>query len=302
MSRSSTALPSLLLILVLFLSGLDCFKICSYNIPKFNKAKTSNYRIIHTLTRVFSRCDISLLLHVQDLTAVQKLLASLNRYSKNTKYESVSSGALGNDPQNMQYYTFIYRTQTVSLTGQHQYQSTFVRPPFAVRFQSNKTLASEFVLIPLHSEPSKAVQEMDKLYDVFLEVVKKWNNKNVMFLGNFHAGCAYMTRADKMKIRLFSNTSFSWLISDRTDTTVTDKTHCAYDRMVVHGESFLKQVKPFSAQVFNPIKSFKMRSSKLVEVSDHFPLEVELKSFGISLLQAKSLYILLLSLYFLLDP
>ncbi|KAJ0036564.1 hypothetical protein NQD34_005241 [Periophthalmus magnuspinnatus] len=306
MLRTSTALTSLFLVVMLFLSGLDSFKICSYNIPKFNKAKSSNYRVIHTLTRVFSRCDISLLLHVQDPAAVRTLLKSLNRYSDRYlgkfKYESVSSEALGKDPKDLQHYTFIYRTQTVSLIGQHQHQSSnFVRPPFAVHFHSNTTLEPEFVLIPLHSEPTQAVQEMDKLYDVFLEVVKMWNNTNVMFLGDFHAGCAYMTRSDKKDIRLFSNTSFSWLITDRIDTTVTDQTHCPYDRMVVYGTSFLKQIKPFSAKVFNPIKNFKIQSRRLVEVSDHFPLEVELKSSVMSLLQTQSLYFLLLSLHFLLD-
>ncbi|KAJ0064639.1 hypothetical protein NL108_011490 [Boleophthalmus pectinirostris] len=218
-------------------------------------------------------------------------------------YAQVSSRPLGKDKNDMQYYTFLYRTQTVSVTGQHQHESTdFVRPPFAVLFNSSKTLEPvEFVLIPLHSEPTKAVQEIDKLYDVFLEVVKKWQNTNVMFLGDFHAGCGYMTRAHKKDIRLFSNTSFSWLISDRTDTTVTDQTSCPYDRIVVYGSSFLKHVKPFSAKVFNPMKRFKIHSRRLVEVSDHFPIEVDLKSSVTSLLQTQSLYFLLLSLHLLLN-
>lgn len=53
-----------------------------------------------------------------------------------------------------------------------------------------------------------------------------------MFLGNFHAGCAYMTRADKKKIRLFKDLNFSWLIGDKVDTTVSAETSCAYDRCV----------------------------------------------------------------------
>ncbi|KAK7884742.1 hypothetical protein WMY93_027865 [Mugilogobius chulae] len=213
MLRPSTALPGLLLVVVLFLSGLDSFKICSYNIPKFNKAKSDNYRVIHTLTRVLSRCDISLLLDVQDTVAVSKLVSALSRYSDKYNYKAVSSKALGKDATDMQHYTFIYRTQTVSLTG-----------------NSNKTLLQEFILMAVHTEATQAVTEIDLLYDAFLKVSQMWNNSNVMFLGDFHASCAYVTRADKKNIRLFSNTSFHWLISDRTDTTVTDKTHCAYDR------------------------------------------------------------------------
>lgn len=53
-----------------------------------------------------------------------------------------------------------------------------------------------------------------------------------MFLGNFQAGCAYLTRGDKKKIRLFNNSKFLWLIGDKVDTSVTDETSCPYDRFV----------------------------------------------------------------------
>lgn len=56
--------------------------------------------------------------------------------------------------------------------------------------------------------------------------------QNVMFLGDFHAGCAYLSRADKKKVRLFTNSKFSWLIGDKVDTTLSDETNCAYDRCV----------------------------------------------------------------------
>lgn len=111
-----------------------------------------------------------------------------------------------------------------------------------------------------------------------------------MFLGSFNAGCAYLTRTDKRKIRLFKNANFSWLIGDKVDTTVTDMTNCAYDRcvwkikvrrsggrqafifhsvvfmcvcdrIVVHGTAFLKAVVPFSAKVFNIGQNFKLPQS-----------------------------------------
>ncbi|XP_051806217.1 deoxyribonuclease-1-like isoform X2 [Acanthochromis polyacanthus] len=274
------------------------FRICSYNVQNFNMQKASNYKLIHTLTRVVSRCDVCLLQHVVDSDgkAVNKLLAALNRYDDFT-YKAVSSQSLGNSPGDMQQYVFIYRTETVNLTGQHQYSSkqSFVREPFVVQFQSNRTAIKEFVLVPLHSEPSKAVHEIDRLYDVFQEVSKKWNNKNVMFLGDFHASCAYVTRSDRKKIRLFKNPNFSWLIGDKVDTTVTDDTNCAYDRIVVHGEPFLKAIRPFSAQVFNFAKDFKLSQTRVLEVSDHFPIEVRLKSSAPFLLQASPLLLLLLS-------
>ncbi|KAG7999660.1 Deoxyribonuclease-1-like 2, partial [Nibea albiflora] len=102
----------------------------------------------------------------------------VSRYDK-YEYKSESSGRLGNSPKDMQQYVFIYRADRVNVTGRHQYQNkeSFVREPYAVRFQSDKTAIKNFILVPLHTEPRQAVQEIDRLYDVFVEVSKKWNNK-----------------------------------------------------------------------------------------------------------------------------
>lgn len=37
------------------------------------------------------------------------------------------------------------------------------------------TAAKELVLIPLHAAPNQAVAEIDALYDVYLDVIDKWN-------------------------------------------------------------------------------------------------------------------------------
>ena len=37
------------------------------------------------------------------------------------------------------------------------------------------TAAKELVLIPLHAAPHQAVAEIDALYDVYLDVIDKWN-------------------------------------------------------------------------------------------------------------------------------
>ncbi|XP_061663053.1 deoxyribonuclease gamma-like isoform X6 [Syngnathoides biaculeatus] len=249
--------------------ALSAFRICAYNVQKLDSKKVLNYRVLHTLTRVLSRCDITLLQEVADSDGfvVQTLLASLNRYSG--------------------------RTKTVHVMGQHQYQNhnQFVRAPFAVYFHSNTTAVKNFILVGLHADPSSAIQEIDHLYDVFKQVLSKWNEKNVMFLGDFHAGCAYMTRRDKKNIRLFTNSSFSWLIGDKIDTTIKDETSCAYDRIVVFGKSFLKAITPFSAKVFNFATEFKLTRTTALEVSDHLPVEVRLKNSAF-LLQATSLPLL----------
>ncbi|KAK5895243.1 hypothetical protein CesoFtcFv8_011854 [Champsocephalus esox] len=288
-------LPLLLSLLSLLVEGDSGFRICAYNVDNFNLAKGSQRRVLHTLTRVVARCDICLLQGVKDPDgkAIEKLLISVNRYDHH-KYKEVSSKSLGNSPADMQQYVFIYRSGMVKVTGKHQYEKkdSFVRAPYAVQFQSDKTAIKNFVLVPLHTDPSKAVQEIDRLYDVFEEVHKKWNNTNVMFLGDFHASCAYMTRTNKKDIRLFTRAGFSWLIRDKVDTTIGEDTNCAYDRIVVYGKPFLKGITPFSAIVFNYVKEFKLSKTWALDVSDHLPVEVRLKSSA-SLLQAIPLLILI---------
>lgn len=282
----SSGLSLFLLLSIFVLKSATELRICAYNVQKFDSAKASNERLMHYLKLILTRCDISLLQHVVDPNgqAIENLLSVLNRYEE-YDYKAVASESLGNSPDDMQKYVFIYRMQTVNVTGQYQYRSkqSFVREPFVVRFQSKNASIDEFILVPLHSEPSKAVQEINKLYDVFVEVSKKWNNTNVMFLGDFHASCAYVKRSDRKNIRLFMKSEFSWLIKNREDTTVTDATSCAYDRIVVHGQPFLRAIKPFSAKVFDLGAEFKMSRSQVVQLSDHYPVEVVLKSSALFL-------------------
>ncbi|XP_038134363.1 deoxyribonuclease gamma-like isoform X2 [Cyprinodon tularosa] len=279
----------------LFVGGASVsgLRICSYNVKRFNSEKAAKYAVLHTLTRIVSRCDVCLLQDVVDSDgkAIERLVSSLNRYDQH-RYEAVASGALGK-ASDLQKYVFIYKTPLVNVTAQHQTAgSAFLRPPFVVQFYSKKTDIKEFILVPLHSDPDDAVREIDGLYDVFQEVSAMWNNQNVMFLGDFHAGCAYVTRNDRKNIRLFTNTNFTWLIGDREDTTVTEQTDCAYDRIVVYGEPFLMATRPQSGRVFNFGKEFKINRNMVLAVSDHFPVEVRLKGSAF-FLQATPLLILL---------
>ncbi|XP_062248849.1 deoxyribonuclease gamma-like isoform X3 [Platichthys flesus] len=275
--RSSCGPPLLLLLSFLTLlvgrETVSGFRICSYNVEKLNIDKASNYRLVQTLSRVVYRCDICLLQDVVDPDGrvVKKLLSAINR------------------------------KETVTMMDQHQYETTpptFARGPLAVQFKSRTTMMKDFILVPVHTDPLKAVQEIDNLYNVFQEVSEKWDNENVMFLGDFQAGCAYMTRPNKKKIRLFTNLNFTWLIGDKVDTTVSEETTCAYDRIVVHGKSFLKAIIPMSAMVYDFGKELKLSMSKVRDMSDHYPLEVELKSSALVkssalLLKATPLLILL---------
>lgn len=61
--------------------------------------------------------------------------------------------------------------------GLHPSQGLMVSCPAEVQ---------EFVLVPLHSEPSHAAQEIDALYDVYTDVINKWGT-NVSGVGELDA-------------------------------------------------------------------------------------------------------------------
>ncbi|KAG7280835.1 hypothetical protein CRUP_010817, partial [Coryphaenoides rupestris] len=205
----------------------------------------------------------------------------------------IASENLGSNPNNMQQFVFIYRNATTSVAGHYQYKSkSFTRAPFAVQFKNSQTRVGKFVLVAVHTDSSKAVKEMDHLYDVYQDISTKWNTETLMFLGNFNAGCGHMTRRTKKDIRLFTKTGFYWLIGDHVDTTTTDDTECAYDRIVVRGKSFLKQIEPYTAKVYNFHKQLHIPMQEAMELSENYPIEVSLKS-STDLTQATPLLILL---------
>ncbi|KAG8429725.1 hypothetical protein GDO86_019378 [Hymenochirus boettgeri] len=99
-------------------------------------------------------------------------------------------------------------------------EDIFSREPFVVKFKAQGTVVEEFVLIPLHSAPKDAVQEIDALYDVYEDVWNKWQTDRMIFLGDLTRRCSYVTDSDWDNIRIRTNEEFAWLISDDIDTTV----------------------------------------------------------------------------------
>ncbi|KFQ81369.1 Deoxyribonuclease-1, partial [Phaethon lepturus] len=132
--------------------------------------------------QILSGYDITVVQEVRDsdLSAVNKLMDQLNRASSHP-YSFLVSMPLGRNRYKEQYL-FVYRSDVVSVVGSYYYDDgcepcgndTFSREPFIVRFSSPTTQVKDFVMVPLHAEPSSAPEEIDALYDVYTDVVNKW--------------------------------------------------------------------------------------------------------------------------------
>ncbi|XP_034996213.1 deoxyribonuclease-1-like 1 [Zootoca vivipara] len=283
------------------------FRICAFNTQRFAQGKASKASVMDTLVKILSRCDISVLQEVMDAKgkAVPALVAALNRYHSSSPYTYLTSPLLGRNNY-QERYVFIYREQKTQMLDFFSYEDrhpdrpdVFAREPFIVRFSIPNKKLKELVLIPQHTMPKAAETEIDALYDVFLSVKERWATEDMIFLGDFNADCGYVAKKRWGQIRLRQDPGFHWLISDNADTTVRDTTHCAYDRIVVHGERCLAAVVPGSAQPFNFAKAFGLSEAEALEISDHYPVEVELNRAHWRYQQASPAGLVLLALVML---
>ncbi|NWH40590.1 DNAS1 protein, partial [Chloropsis hardwickii] len=273
-----------LLVAALLLHVATTLKVGAFNIKAFGDTKMSNQTVANIIVSILSEYDIVLVQEVRDadLSAVNDLMDQLN--SAGGPYSFLVSVPLGRTSYKEQYL-FIYRSDVVSVLGSYYYDDgcepcgndTFSREPFIVKFSSPTTQVQELVLVPLHSEPSHAAQEIDALYDVYTDVINKWGTNDMIFLGDFNADCSYVTSSQWPSIRLRSLRACQWLIPDSADTTVAD-TDCAYDRIVACGTALRQDIEPSSATVNDFQKKFHLQLKDALAVSDHFPVQVTLKA------------------------
>ncbi|XP_029291125.1 deoxyribonuclease-1-like 1 [Cottoperca gobio] len=267
--------------------GASGFRICAFNLHHFGDSKSKKSNVMHTLARIIARCDVCLLQEVRDNKekALPQLLHRLNSYDPEHEYEALASERLGRSASYQEQYVFVYRTDTVTVTGHYQYPDNrpgdvdaFSREPFVVRFKAPNTDIKEFVLIPQHTTPANTTKELDALYDVLQHVRTMWKTENVMLLGDFNADCGYLAKKNRKNVRLITEKNLFWLIPEKTDTTVRSTTSCTYDRIVVHGERFARAIVPLSASPFNFQREYRLSEDQALEVSDHYPVEVLLKN------------------------
>ncbi|KAM4022513.1 deoxyribonuclease-1-like isoform 2-T2 [Anomaloglossus baeobatrachus] len=263
-------------------------KIAAFNARRFGLKKCTDRNVFPIITKIVSRYDIIILLEVFDAKekAAKKLVDQLNSTCKDgVSYKYIISKPLGRKEYKEQYL-YIFRNDLVSVMEEYQYadmqegdEDSFAREPFIVRFESKKTAVKDFVLIPVHTTPKDSVQEIDELYDVYLDVKEKWKTQNIMLLGDFNADGSYVSKKKMKTIRLRTDKSFHWLIDDDKDTTATNTTDCSYDRIVVH-DDLLQHIVPDSAKPFNIQLEYKLTDQETLAVSDHYPVEVELTAKG----------------------
>nr|XP_040060267.1 deoxyribonuclease 1 like 4, tandem duplicate 1 [Gasterosteus aculeatus aculeatus] len=261
-------------------------KIAAFNIQKFGRSKVSDPEVLKILIKIVSRYDIILILEVVDIRgdSVKTFLDALNAANREHHYTLKISSRLGRKRYKEQFM-FLYREDQVNLVDSYQFDDVeadggdvFAREPYILRFRCLNTVLKDLVMIPVHTKPDDSEKELDELYDVFQHVQKKWKTDNVMILGDFNADGLYVSKRKMKRIRIRSDKNFHWLIGDDVDTTASTANDHTYDRIVVYGDDMLDAVVPDSAKPFNFQEAYGLNREQTVKVSDHYPVEVELKS------------------------
>ena len=90
----------------------------------------------------------------------------------------------------------------------------------------------EFFLVGIHTHPYDAFNEINSLVEVYEKAVFQFgHNQNGIILGDFNAGCSYLSHTKEEKLLLRNDPWFTWLIERDTKTTL-GNSDCAYDRCI----------------------------------------------------------------------
>ncbi len=227
------------------------------------------------LVKILRRYHIVLVQEIRDNTdtALDILMTNLNKGGK-TQYKYVQSDRLGRT-DSKERYAYIYDPSKVNVVAQYQFPETknwYQRAPFSAVFSLKANPTKKFMFSGVHTQPTDAVKEIDHLVDVYDFYAAQADTKNVIktnwiVMGDFNAGGSYVSNKSWEKIRLRTDTKFTWLIKDGTRTTVADNNN-AYDRFVTTS-GFAKS----QADVFRFDEAFGLTPAFTKVVSDHFPIE-----------------------------
>ena len=253
--------------------------ICAFNVQRFGLSKMGKPEVMSVLTQLLSGHDITLVQEIVDSseTAIHNLTARVSA-ATGVPYEVTLSPRVGRG--SYEQYGFVYRADRVSVKAAQLYPDetdVFAREPYIATFSVGEVRhLQELTLVGIHTQPSAAETEIDALSDVLDYASAQLGASNVALLGDFNAGCSYVTSAEWAVNRLRHRQDVTWAIADHTDTTVSS-TNCAYDRIVLWGEALGSALVAGSAAPFRYDAAWGLTAELAEAVSDHYPVSFRLK-------------------------
>ena len=214
-------------------------RIATFNIQNFGPAKAGKPEVMKVLASIIRKYDIVAVQEVSDVSgqAPRKLLAEIN--AGGSAYALLLSERTGQQPDDhssQEQYAFYYNTRTVRTRdngmlypdGAHDY---FQREPFVAGFAGTGG-TFRVVLATIHTMPERAPAEIAALKEVVGWIRARYPGEDdFLMLGDFNAGCAYVTPTQLQELRTVE-LPYLWIVPDTSDSNVSTSSSCPYDRIV----------------------------------------------------------------------
>lgn len=246
-------------------------RVSAFNVQVFGLSKMDKPEVVEALMQIISRFDLVMIQEVRDIseTAIYDLLDSLNEASTQSYglYLSDRAGRTSSKEQ----IAFIYREDKLNFISGETIPDPldlFERPPVWAHFEYFED-SSPIHILGSHLDPDAVPTEIEALYNEFaLYQATASEEDSVIVMGDFNAGCRYLTNEEQLNTTLFNNDHLISLIDHNTDTTTTS-TFCPYDRLLIGG-AMETTVLESGVYLFDQVLGLTGEVTRAV--SDHYPV------------------------------
>jgi endonuclease/exonuclease/phosphatase family metal-dependent hydrolase len=297
---------SLIILFILFFSistasAENTINIASWNIRDFGKTKAQNNAKIAVIGVILSQYDV---IAIQEISNIREqsdpgcprnedscpgnkqcglIEDSLNRALK--AYEDRDYRFLFSPQVKDERYLFIYDANKVNALDAGTLvidysddpempicdldaEGNMVRQPFYATFKAGDF---DFTLVTAHTKPDKNISELQALELFYRDIENLDSGQNdVILLGDLNADCSYLPTASPITLK---HPEYFWVVEDGQDTTVTDTTDCAYDRIIF--TTATEEDYSGNHGVFKFDEVYDLSKETGLSVSDHYPVWAE---------------------------
>lgn len=254
----------------------DVARIATFNIKIFGETKMGKADVISELVNITLRYDMLVVQEIKDLdqTVPYDFLDAINAESNQTYALVLSerSGQQEDDQGGQEQYAIYYRTSRFQADSAWLHNDSefdqFQREPLISNFKllsNNGTVLEDIAFITVHTKPAHAVNETAALHDVVETYKLNSTESDIVLLGDFNADCSYASTYELNQLEI-RNPDYFWVVPDSADTTFSENTHCAYDRVVMTSD--------VDGRFFGRWGVDRNMSDS--DVSDHFPVWFDL--------------------------
>jgi hypothetical protein len=258
--------------------GHNTIRIATVNLNPFDQRKASKPHVVDRLAQVIRRFDVVAIqgVRARDQGILLEFVEAINAEERH--YDFATPPSLGQEDVE-QYSAFLFDRSTVEIDRSTvcvvDGEGRFRREPLVASFRARGPSAEEaftFTLVNVHTDPSRAVAEVDLLADVYRAVRDDGRGEDdVLVLGDLGADLLASCGADGRHLGALGQVpDIACAVSDVPSTT-------RGTRLVDNVLFGRRATSEFTGRsgVVDLIREFDLSMRQAVEISDHLPIWAE---------------------------